>query len=222
MRKFLNGVSTAALTLGLSACGGPMLMPAPMPSVADVRGQMAMTDAIPTNRIGDFYNAGLFVVESQCGTYYDSAVMAALRSAQTQGEVNALSGLALGVMGLTGVGGAAVAGAGVGTSFVNSLLINNASNSLAGTDPAAMSTLTMAATGAIIGAVPPPVTAADAWNAIYAVYRQCSPTGIQALKEQALSAAANHLVVVGGSAPVAPGANLRTAPRNGIPTVVVH
>jgi hypothetical protein len=216
MQKLLSG----ALVLCLSACGGPTLVPPPMPSVADVQGQMVMTDAIPANRIGDFYNAGLFVVEAQCGTYYDSAVMAALKSAQTQGEVNALSGLALGVMGLTGVGGAAVAGAGVGTSFVSSLLINNASNSLAGADPAAMATLTTAAQNAIITAAGEPATAADAWNSLYAVYRQCSPTGIQSLKEQALSAAANHLVVSGAG-----GAGTGTGARflhRGIPSVYVQ
>ena len=179
----------------LFGCAQQQLAPPGMPTISAIQAQAAQL--IPITNVNAFYKSGVTLVEMNCGGYFDAAVLNALSSAQTQGEANVLAGAVLGVLGLTGVGGAAVSGVGLGTSTLNSLLSSNLSNSLAGSDPAAMSTLVVAAQEKLIAAEGSPPTAADAYAALYDIYRACSPAGIQSLKEQSLTAAVNHLSVTG-------------------------
>ncbi len=187
----------AGLTLALAGCAGQQLMPSPLLTVPQIQAQQALTAGIPPAAVHDFYVNGLTLAQMQCGGYFDSAVMNALQNAQTQGQAQILSGLALGLMGLTGVGGPAVAAAGMGTNLITNMLTNQQQNSLAGTDPAGIYTLTGAAQATLINSIQEPVTGADAYAAVYAVERACTPAGIQALKEDAIKAAPNHLVVTG-------------------------
>ena len=187
----------AVLTLlvALSACSNTQQAPPGMPTIAEVQAQLVATSSIPPGLVREFYTSGLTLVQMRCGGYFDQAVMSALNNAQTTGQAQLLSGLAGGIMGLAGVGGPAVAGAGLGAAFLSNMIANQQSNSLAGTDPAGTATLVSTAQQTLINATQEPASAADAWAAIYAVYRACSPAGIQALKEQAIAAAPNHLVV---------------------------
>jgi hypothetical protein len=209
----------AAIILALSGCAGQQQAPPGMPTIAAIEAQAAAFDAIPPATVPAFYVAGLTMAELNCGGYFDQATLNALQQAQTAGSANILAGTVLSVLGLAGVGGPAVAGVGAGASALQALLQNNLQNTLAGSDPAAVATLVIAAQATLENATPAPVTAADAYRAIYGIYRACSPAGIQGLKEAALAAAPNHLAVTGGSAPTIGGLQ---APRKALPTVTVR
>jgi hypothetical protein len=187
------------VALGLAGCGGAQLTPQGMPSIADVQALQAQTASIPHEVMHEFYTSGLTLVQMRCGGFFDQAVMASLQSAQTAGQVQLLSGLASGLMGIAGVGGPYTAGAGLGGGLIAGMLSNQMQNSLAGPRPAGLATLTAAAQSALVNAIGEPRTGADAWAALYAVYRACSPAGIEALKEQAINAASSHLSVDAGS-----------------------
>lgn len=186
------------LALSLAGCGGAQLAPPGMPSVADVRALQAET-TMPPEVVREFWVSGLTAVQMRCGGFFDAAVMASLQAAQTQGQVALLSGLASALMGLGNVPTPYTAGAGLGGGFLSAMLSNQQQNSLAGPRPAGLATLTAAAQAALINATPDPRTGADAWASLYAVYRACSPAGIEALKEQAVHAAADRLSVTGGT-----------------------
>ncbi len=191
-------IAAAAIVLALTGCGGAQLAPPGMPAVADVRALQAET-TMPPGVVREFYTSGLTLVQMKCGGYFDQAVMASLQSAQTQGQVALLSGLAAGLMGLGNVPTPYTAGAGLAGGFLSAALANQQSNSLAGPRPAGLATLTAAAQQALINAAAEPRSGADAWATLYAVYRACSPSGIEALKNQAIDAAANHLSVDTGA-----------------------
>jgi hypothetical protein len=188
-----------ALAITATGCGGAQLTPSPMPTIADVRALQAQTATVPAAAVPDFYTTGLTLVQMRCGDFFDQAVMSSLRSAQTMGQVQLLSGLLSGVMGLAGAGGPMTAGAGLGVSTLAGLLGNQEGTSLAGSHPAAMSTLTRSAQQALIAALAEPKTAADAWASLYSVAQACSPAGIQSLKEDALRTAPDRLGVSGGA-----------------------
>lgn len=195
MRKLL----AVALLLSLAACGGMQATPLPRPSIAEVQALQVQTATIQD--IPTFYQNGLTLTQERCGAYFDAAVMASLQAAQTSGQVQLLSGLASAVAGLGSVPTPYTAGIGLGGGFLGAMLANQQQNSLAGPRPAGLATLTAAAQQALINATAAPRTGADAWAALYAVYRACSPSGIEALKEQAINAASSHLVVDGGTPP---------------------
>lgn len=199
----MRHVFAAVLALGLAGCAGTQLAPPGMPSVADVHALRVET-TIPPEIIRDWYTSGLTLVQARCGGYFDQAVMASLQNAQTQGQVQLLSGLASALMGLGNVPTPYTAGAGLGGGFLGAMLANQQQNSLAGPRPAGLATLTAAAQAALINAAGEPRTGADAWAALYAVYRACSPAGIEALKEQSINAAASRLSVEGGATAAAP------------------
>jgi hypothetical protein len=207
----LSASSWLLIALSFVGCAGQQLAPPGMPTIASIQAQAAQL--APITNVGAFYKSGVTLVEMNCGGYFDTAVLNALSAAQTQGEANVLSSAVLGVLGITGVGGAAVSGVGLAAGTLSSLLASNMQNSLAGSDPATLSTLIVAAQEKLIAAEGSPPTAADAYAALYDIYRACSPAGIQSLKEQALAAAVNHLSVTGMSG----------ASRNGlVPARVPH
>lgn len=195
----------------LAGCGGTQLAPPGMVTVPQVRALQVSTAAIAPGELHDFYVNGKTLVLMNCGGFFDQAVMNALSNAQTASQTQLITGLASGVLGLAGVGGPAVGGVGLGASFLSNMLASQQQNSLAGTDPAGVYTLTTTAQQAVIDAMTEPTTGAEAYAALYAVYRQCTPAGIQALKEQAINAAPQRVGIVGGSAPAA----LRAAPATG-------
>lgn len=201
--------------VALTGCAGVQLQPPPLLTVPQIQAQQALTAGIPAAEIHDFYVNGLTLAQMQCGGFFDAAVMNALQNAQTAGQAQILSGLASGIMGLAGVGGPATAGVGMGAALVSNMISNQQSNSLAGTDPAGLYTLTGVAQQTLIASISEPVTGADAYAAVYAVERACTPAGIQALKEQAIAAAPNHLGVIGGSS--APGPLAAPAMRGMLP-----
>lgn len=220
MRRIL---ALAMLAGALAGCAGQQLQPPGMLTITAIQateGQLAAVTDIP-----DFYRVGLFLAQEQCGTYFDSAVMQALRSAKTSGEAALLSGLATGLMGLSGVGGPAVGAVGLAATFGQQMLSNSEDNSLAGSDPAATATLVSAAQSALIQAEQNPATAADAYADIFAVYRACSPAGIRGLEEAAIRAAPTHLVISSGTSGVVPAsafAPRRATSSAALPMVSVH
>jgi hypothetical protein len=214
-------------TLLLAGCSGTQLVPPPMPTIAEITAQTAATTAIPPTLVHEFYVNGLLLTQQRCGGFFDQAVLSALQNAQTVGQAQLLSGLALGIMGLAGASGPGAAGAGLGTSLISNWFLNQQSNSLAGTNPAATYVATNAAQQMLIGAIPDPRSAADAMTAIYAVYRACSPSGIEAMKQQAIMSAPTHMQVIGGPVPGPAAIAGRAAvpvpaPRGGVPYVVVR
>lgn len=187
-----------ALALALAGCaGGNMLQPAPMPTIAAIEATEGQLAAI--NDPATFYKVGLLQVQEACGNFYDQAVLTALREAKTQAQANVLASLLTGSLALAGASGGATGGAALGIGAINSILTNQADYSLAGSDPAMTSQATAAEEAAVIAAMPPPTTPIDAYSAIFAVWRVCSPSGIKAMEEQAIAAAPNHLVVSGGA-----------------------
>jgi hypothetical protein len=212
---------TVPLLLG--ACVGQQAAPPGMPTVADVQVLQTATGAIPPEVVREFWVSGLTLVQMRCGGYFDQAVMASLQTAQTQGQVALLSGLAAALMGLGNVPTPYTAGAGIGGGFLSAMLANQQQNSLAGPRPAGLATLVATAQQQLINAAADPKTGADAYAALYAVYRACSPAGIEALKEQAINAASSHLVVDGGEAPMGVASSRAMAPAGrGLPMVRVR
>jgi hypothetical protein len=201
MRPILG---VAILAAALAGCAGQPLAPPGMPTIAAIQATEAQLATVPATDVPVFYKTGLFLAQEQCGGYFDTAVMQALKNAQTSGQAQLVSGLATGLLGLAGAGGPATAGVGLATSFGQQLLANQQDTSLAGSDPAATATLVATAQGQLIAALANPATAADAIADIYAVYRACSPAGIRGMEEEAIQAAPNHLSVVG--APASPSA----------------
>jgi hypothetical protein len=187
-----------AIALGLAGCGGMQATPPGMPTIPQIQAQVALTRGIAPDVVREFWIDGLTMIQANCGSYFDAAVMASLQAAQTQGQIALLSGLASALMGLGNVPTPYTAGAGLGGGFLSAVLAGQQSNSLAGPRPAGLATLTAAAQSALINAAAEPRTGADAWAALYAVYRACSPAGIEALKQQAIDTAANRLVVTSG------------------------
>lgn len=211
-----------ALPLLLGACTGQQLLPPAMPSIQQVNALTAAQASI--GDVPSFLLNGWTLARMNCGGYFDQAVMTALNSQLQQSNINTLSGALLAGLGLGGVGGPVVSGIGLGATTLNQLANNAMQNSLAGTDPAATATLVQAAQEALMQAEGRPVTPAEAFAALYDVYRVCSPTGIRQLQEQAIAAAPNHLQVVGGGAPAQFRAGAPLAP-SGIrvpPRVVVR
>jgi hypothetical protein len=142
-----------------------------------------------------------------CNGYFDDATMNQINADATQGNINTVASLALGLMGTLGAGGPATAGASLGLSALNSAFASQAKNSLAGPEPWSTATLIQAKQNAIIGANGTPATGATAFDMIYDAYQPCSPTGIKQAQSQALTAAPNHLIVTGG----APGPIMRNS-----------
>lgn len=190
----IRRLAAIGFVLSLAGCGGAQLAPPGMPSVGDVHALRAET-TMPPDVVREFYVSGLTAVQMRCGGYFDAAVMQSLQAAQTSGQVQLLSGLASALAGLGSVPTPYTAGIGLGGGFLGAMLANQQGNSLAGPRPAGLATLTAAAQQALINATAEPRSGADAWAALYAVYRACSPSGIEALKEQAINAAASHLSV---------------------------
>ena len=195
--------AVAVLAATLAGCAGQQLAPPGMPSIAAIQATETQLGSIPVTDVPGFYKTGLFLAQEECGGYFDTAVMQALRSARTSGQAQLLSGLVTGLMGLSGAGGPATAGIGLATTFGEQMLANQQDTALAGSDPAATATLVATAQGQLIAAIANPASAADAVADIYAVYRACSPAGIKAMEEQAIQAAPSHLSVVGGTASTA-------------------
>jgi hypothetical protein len=213
------------IPLVLGACAGQQLAPPGMPSVAEVQALQAST-VMPPEVVREFWISGLTLTQQRCGGYFDAAVMQSLQAAQTQGQVALLSGLASALMGLGSVPTPYTAGAGLGGGFLSAMLSNTQQNSLAGPRPAGLATLVATAQQQLINATADPRTGADAYAALYAVYRACSPSGIEALREQAINAAANHLSVdtgAGGAAPqgLIAGRDAVAPQRHGLPMVRV-
>jgi hypothetical protein len=220
-------LAAIALALSLAGCGGMQAAPPGMPTVADVQALQAATSTIPPEAMHEFFVSGLTLVQMRCGNYFDAAVLQSLQSAQTQGQVALLSGLASALMGLGNVPTPYTAGAGLGGGFLSAMLSNTQQNSLAGPRPAGLATLVATAQQQLINATADPRTGADAYAALYAVYRACSPSGIEALKEQAINAAASHLSVdtgAGGAAPqgLVAGRDAVAPQRHGLPMVRVR
>ncbi len=219
--------SALVVALALVGCGGNQLAPPGMITVPQIRALQASTGAVPAAELHDFYVNGKTLVLMNCGGFFDQAVMNALNNAQTASQAQLITGLASGILGIAGVGGSAVGGVGLGASFLSNMLASQQQNSLAGTDPAGVYTLTTTAQQAVIDAMTEPRSGAEAYAALYAVYRQCTPAGIQALKEQAINAAPQRLGVVGGSVPVSaamrsPAGDSVPRPRNSLPMVRVN
>ncbi len=205
MRKTI----AAVLAASLAGCN-PQLVPLGPPSTTDIAAEMAANGAISSARVQEFYTTGTYLVQDRCGGFYNDAVMASIKNAQTAGEASLLIGLVTGVLGLAGVSGAGVGGAGLGGTFISGLLLNQESNSLAGLDPAGSYAGTVAEQAALINATPTPITVADAKAAINNLARACSPAGIKAMQEQAMHAIPQNIVTVGGQTPApAPAAGLR-------------
>lgn len=209
------------LALGLLAgCAGQLRLPPPEPTPAQIQTQMSAVAAIAPADVPAYYDSGLYLVRSNCvNGFFSGAVTDALQAAQQQGEINIIGGLALSAAGLAGIGGPAAAGAGAGLSAINGLFANNLTNTLGGTDPAALGTLVITEQEAVINAMPEPTTSAQAMNQIHAANVPCTPYGVQAAKEQALAAAPNHVVVSNGTPPVAPSLRGLVAlpPRHNLP-----
>lgn len=209
MRQILG---VAILAAALSGCAGQPLAPPGMPTIAAIEASEAQLATVPVTDVPTFYKTGLFLAQEECGGYFDTAVMRALKNAQTSGEAQLLSGLATGLLGLAGAGGPATAGVGLATSFGTQILANQQDTSLAGSDPAATATLVATAQGQLIAAMASPASAADAIADIYGVYRACSPAGIRGMEEEAIQAAPAHLSVI-GAGQAAPPASPAFVPR---------
>jgi hypothetical protein len=170
-----------------------------MLSIPDVNALTAQTAAITD--VPSFYTNGLTLVQMRCRSYFDQATLDNISRVQTVSQVNALTGLASGIMGIAGVAGGPVGIAGMAGSGLAGLINNSNQYALAGTRPASIGTLVMTGQQTLIGTMPQPRTGAEAYARIYDAYAPCSPAGIEALQEQAVAAAVNHLSVVGAPAP---------------------
>lgn len=223
MRKILLALAIAG---ALSGCaGGQQLAPPGMPTIAAITAQQAQLGAIAPADVPGFYRVGLLLAQEQCGGYFDSAVLAALKAAGSARQATLISGLAAGLMGLAGAPGAATAALGLASGMLGTMASSAQADSLAGSDPAATATLVGAAQAALIAAEQNPATAADAYAAVYAVTRACSPAGIRGLEEQAIAAAPNHLSVSGADpSPLAPAFAPRalSGPSAALPSVRVR
>jgi hypothetical protein len=192
-RSYLGPVLALAAWLALAGCVGPSVQPPAMPTIAEVEGDITRLEAIKDPAA--FFTAGATRIMANCAGYWDQQQLVAAGNAYASSQAIATGQTLSAILGLAKVAPGPIAAIGVAGPFAADAIANAQANAPGGDHPAEMSTLTGAAQQTLIGAVRTPQTAAEAWAALNGLYRTCTPSGIETLKQQALAAAPNHLEV---------------------------
>jgi hypothetical protein len=188
------------LPLALGGCNGAIPLPPPMPTVPQAQALMALAQSIPPASVPVFYESLNYLTRVGCGAWFDGATVQNLNVQRQQSTISALSTATLSGLGLAGVGSPYTAGLGIAGNLAQTLT-GEQMNQLTGPDAPRLWAVVDAEQAAIIRASGQPLSASQALNMGYDVYKPCSATGIALAREQALDSALNHIVVTGAGMP---------------------
>lgn len=162
----------------LAACATPPPAPPVQPTTADAVSILAELNAVQASGTPQqFRDAGLVYVNRLCDTWLVASAERSAQLATAQQGLSAGGSAATALLGLTGAGVPAVAGAGIGMGLLSGLLAGQASAGLTDADAGLISN----ALQTYEAALPVPATYEDAALQFEGAYRLCTPFGASQL-----------------------------------------